>query len=75
MSHYRLLAGDGTVVEAFEAADDQRACARGREVARKWADRDHVTAVRGDFRVERCDGEIWRLIFAWVPWTYLGGTD
>ena len=74
MSTYRLLSGPGEQLETFEAADDQAAEARGRELTAGHpqppahdSGQAGEPALRADFRIERRDGDRWSLVHAWVP--------
>ncbi|TQN37305.1 hypothetical protein FHU33_3951 [Blastococcus colisei] len=68
MPSYRLLAGSATVLEVFDMEDDRQAIdyARQLSVAFPWEPR--TFRVRwGYFQLERRDGYLWQMLFAWVP--------
>lgn len=67
MPSYRLLAGQGTVVETFEVADDEEARRRGRELSIGYERPGRRWGTRYDLRVERQSGAHWVCVFAWVP--------
>lgn len=67
MPSYRLLAGQGTIVEIFDAADDEEACRRAREFSVGYERPSPRWGTRIDLRVERFDGAHWACIYAWVP--------
>jgi hypothetical protein len=68
MPSYRLLAGNLTVVETFDAEDDAEAitCAHG--LSLEFPIPERTFAARwGYFRLERQQGHQWQFFFAWVP--------
>lgn len=67
MPSYRLLAGQGTVVEMFDAADDEEAGRRGRECSVGYERPAPRFGTRFDLRVERHEDNHWICVFAWVP--------
>jgi hypothetical protein len=68
MPSYRLLAGSATVLEAFDAEDDAGAIVLAHELSLDFPCEARTFAARwGYFRLERQDGYLWQLLFAWVP--------
>ncbi|SFD88260.1 hypothetical protein [Blastococcus tunisiensis] len=67
MPSYRLLAGCATVLEAFDVEDDRQAIdyARQLSVDFPWEART-FQARWGYFQLERRDGHLWQMLFAWV---------
>ncbi|SFE92652.1 hypothetical protein [Blastococcus tunisiensis] len=68
MPSYRLLAGCTTVLEVFDVEDDRQAIdyARQLSVDFPWEPRTFQTRW-GYFLLERRDGYLWQMLFAWVP--------
>lgn len=67
MPSYRVLAGQGTVVDCFNAPDDTAASRLARELSRGFQRPDTRFGSRSDLRVERLDGGRWTCVYAWVP--------
>ncbi|WNV75164.1 hypothetical protein [Geodermatophilus sp. DSM 44513] len=68
MPSYRLLAGNLTVIETFDAEDDAEAITRAHGLALDFPIPECTFAARwGYFRLERQDGHLWQFFFAWVP--------
>jgi hypothetical protein len=70
MPSYRLLAGNFTVIEAFDAEDDAEAirCAHGLSMDFPILERT-LAARWGYFRLERRQADRWEFFFAWAPAT------
>jgi hypothetical protein len=67
MPDYRLVMGHATVLELFDALDDEEAGERARELAMDFPPCGRLPARRSDFRVERQDAGCWRFVVAWEP--------
>jgi hypothetical protein len=67
MPSYRLLAGFAPIVEIFDAADDEGASTVARKLSWEFPMREPLLEGRADFRVERCEADGWKTVFAWMP--------
>jgi hypothetical protein len=66
MPNYRLLAGDFTVIETFDADDDAEAIEWAHRLSLDFPMHERVFAARwGYFRLERRD-HVWAFFFAWA---------
>ncbi|MDK3255753.1 hypothetical protein [Blastococcus capsensis] len=68
MPSYRLLAGRITVLETFDAEDDDEAINCAHKLSLDFPSEAQTFVARwGYFLLERQDGYLWRFLFAWVP--------
>jgi hypothetical protein len=68
MPSYRLLAGNLTVVETFDADDDSEAIDCAHMLSLNLPCEPRIFAARwGYLRLERQDGYLWQFLFAWIP--------
>jgi hypothetical protein len=68
MLSYRLLVGQRTVIETFDAEDDAEAIAQAHELSKAIPIDESTFAARwGYYRLERCEAHEWRYFFVWVP--------
>jgi hypothetical protein len=68
MPSYRLLAGSTTVIDTFDAVDDGEAIDRAHELSLDFPCEAGTFIARwGYYRLDRQEGQLWQLLFAWVP--------
>jgi hypothetical protein len=67
MPSYRLVAGRGTILEGFDAADDADAIRCAHELSLDFPGVELAEGSGGYLRLERHDGHCWQLLFGWMP--------